>query len=173
MKRIACLLALAALTGCSLQPLYSGGGKGPVAQGLHAVQLAPIPGRAGWLVRTALEDKMASEGTNARYRLEVELDDQIIGFGLRRTDDGITRQRRTLRARYRLVDASLGTVVLDATAGSDASVDVVRSEYATIAAEQTALEHLSEEVANQIVARVALYISRTSRPAKAGAGTGS
>src|SRR5689334_18510791 len=105
MKRIAALLLLA-LSACSLQPLYSGGGAGPVAQGLHAVQLAPIPGRAGWLVRTALEDKMAPEG-NARYRLEVDLDDQIIGFGLRRTDDGITRQRRTLRARYRLVDANL------------------------------------------------------------------
>jgi LPS-assembly lipoprotein len=142
--------------------LYSGGGKGPVAQGLHAVQLAPIPGRAGWLVRTALEDRMAPSGT-ARYRLEVELDDQIIGFGLRRSDDGITRQRRTLRARYRLVEADVGTVVLDATAGSDASVDVVSSEYATVAAEQTALERLAQEVANQIVARVALYISRTTK----------
>jgi LPS-assembly lipoprotein len=172
MKRIAALLLLT-LAGCSLRPLYSGGGAGPVAQGLHAVQLAPIPGRAGWLVRTALEDKMAPGGSASRYRLEVDLDDQIIGFGLRRTDDGITRQRRTLRARYRLVDASLGTVVLDATAGSDASVDVVSSEYATVAAEQTALEHLAQEVANQIVARVALYISRTSGTAKAGAGAGS
>jgi hypothetical protein len=35
--------------------------------------------------------------------------------------------------------------VLDATAGSDAGIDVVSSEYATVAAEQTALEHLAEE----------------------------
>lgn len=161
MKRIAPLLLILALTGCTLQPLYRGGGKGAVAQGLHAVQLAPIPGRAGWLVRTALEDRMAPGGS-ARYRLEVELDDQITGFGLRRSDDGITRQRRTLRARYRLVDAGVGTVVLDATAGSDASVDVVSSEYATVAAEQTALERLAKEVADQIVARVGLYMARTS-----------
>ena len=53
-----------------------------------------------------------------------------------------------------------GTVLLDATAGSDAGIDVVGSEYATVAAEQTALERLSEEVADQIVARVALYASR-------------
>ena len=161
MKRIAALALLAALAGCTLQPLYSGGGKGPVAQGLHSVQLPQIEGRAGWLVRTALEDRMAPSGT-ARFRLEVELDDQIVGFGLRRSDDGITRQRRTLRARYRLVDAGQGTVVLDATAGSDASVDVVGSEYATVAAEQTALERLAKEVADQIVARVALYMARTA-----------
>ena len=35
-----------------------------------------------------------------------------------------------------------GTVLLDATAGSDAGIDVVSSEYATVAAEQTALERL-------------------------------
>ena len=47
---------------------------------------------------------------------------------------------------------SLGArIVLDATAGSDAGIDVVSSEYATIAAEQTALENLAREVAEQMV----------------------
>jgi len=48
--------------------------------------------------------------------------------------------------------------VLDATAGSDTGIDVVSSEYATIAAENTALENLSTEVADQIVARLALVL---------------
>jgi LPS-assembly lipoprotein len=123
--------------------------------------VAPIPGRAGFLVRGALVDRMGNQAAAARYRLEVELDDRITGFGIR-LDDEVTRERRTLRARYRLVDAQLGTVLLDATAGSDAGVDVVGSEYATVAAEQTALERLSEEVANQIVSRLALYASRSA-----------
>ncbi|HKT16000.1 MAG TPA: LPS assembly lipoprotein LptE [Allosphingosinicella sp.] len=161
MKVSAALVALALLGGCSLQPLYSGGGGGRVAQSLKSVSLAPIPGRAGWLVRSALEDRLGgADDSGARYRLEVELDDQIAGFGIRK-DNAITRERRTLRARYRLVDASVGTVLLDATAGSDAGVDVVSSEYATVAAEQTALERLAKEVADQIVARVALYVSRS------------
>jgi LPS-assembly lipoprotein len=155
------LLALAlALSSCGLRPLYSGGGQGRVAQSLHGVQVAPIPGRSGWLVRTALEDRLGRSGSAAAvYRLEVELDDQITGFGIR-SDDSVSRERRTLRARYRLVDAARGTVLLDATAGSDAGVDVVSSEYATVAAEQTALERLSIEIADQIVTRVALYASR-------------
>ena len=66
-----------------------------------------------------------------------------------------------MRARYRLLDAAKGTVLLDATAGSDAGIDVVSSEYATVAAEQTALERLSEDIADQIVARLALFASRT------------
>lgn len=160
MKAGAALIGVAlALSGCTLRPLYAGGASGPVVQTLESVAVAPIPGRAGWLVRTALEDRLGSN-TVPRYRLEVALDDDITGFGIR-SDDAVTRERRTLRARYRLVDAELGTVVLDATAGSDAGIDVVSSEYATVAAEQTALERLAVEVADQIVARVALYASRT------------
>ena len=161
MIKVALTASMLLLTGCGLRPLYAGGGSGQIAQTLRSVDVAPIGGRAGWLVRTALEDRLgAGNGEGARFRLEVELDDQITGLGIR-TDDSVTRERRTLRARYRLVDAALGTVLLDATAGSDAGIDVVSSEYATVAAEQTALERLSKEVADQIVARVALYTSRT------------
>ncbi|MGO1304148.1 MAG: LPS assembly lipoprotein LptE, partial [Sphingomonas parapaucimobilis] len=56
-------------------------------------------------------------------------------------------------------------VVDPATAGSDAGIDVVRSEYATIAAENTALERLSVIVADEIVARLATYAR--SRPGEA------
>ena len=168
--RLASLLLLAALPGCSLHPLYAGGGAGPVAQTLRGVVVAPIQGRDGWLLRTALEDRLGHEqGGAAVYRLEVELDDNITGFGIR-PDDAVTRERRTLRARYRLVDTARGTVLLDATAGSDAGVDVVSSEYATVAAEQTALEHLAVTVADQIISRLALYASRGGRPPAAAAG---
>ncbi|HEY9553952.1 LPS assembly lipoprotein LptE [Allosphingosinicella sp.] len=160
MIRAAALAMMLLLSGCTLRPLYGGGGDGAVATTLRSVDVAPIEGRAGWLVRTALEDRLGAKGEAARYRLEIELDDDITGFGIR-PDNAVTRERRSLRARYQLVDASLGTVVLDATAGSDAGIDVVRSEYATVAAEQSALERLTEEVADQIVSRVALYVART------------
>jgi LPS-assembly lipoprotein len=149
------------LAGCGLQPLYGRGASGPVAQTLRTVTVSPIEGRAGWLVRTALEDRLGVPQAGAAvYRLEVLLDDDITGFGIR-SDDAVTRERRSLRARYRLVEAAKGTVLLDATAGSDAGIDVVGSEYATVAAEQTALERLSKEVADQIVTRVALYARRS------------
>ena len=154
MKRLAVLLALA-LPGCSLQPLYAGGGSGKVATTLAGVEVAAIQGRSGWLMANALRDRLG-DGGSPRYRLDVRLDDQIIGLGIRR-DDSVTRERRILRARYQLVDLANGAVVLDATAGSDAGIDVVQSEYATIAAETTALERLSLIVADEIVSRLALY----------------
>ena len=160
MMRIVALALMLLVSACGLRPLYSGGGGGKVSQVLRSVDVAAIDGKAGWLMRNALNDRLCrNPSIPAQYRLEVELDDQISGFGVRR-DDAVTRERRTLRARYRLVDAAQGTVVLDATAGSDAGIDVVSSEYATIAAENTALERLSQILADQIVARVALFAER-------------
>ena len=152
--RAALLLALA-LTGCGLKPLYAGGGSGAVANALAGIEVAPIEGRGGWLVANALRDRFAAGGT-PRYRLNIRLDDQIRGLGVRR-DDSVARERRSLRARYQLVDLQTSAVVIDTTAGSDAGIDVVGSEYATIAAENTALERLATTVADQIVGRIALY----------------
>ena len=125
MRKAAALAALLALSGCGLTPMYAGGGSGEVAQGLAAVEVAPIEGRAGWLVRHALTDRLGQSGVAAapRYRLDV---------------------------------------VLDTTAGSDAGIDVVSSEYATIAAEDTALENLARDVADRIVARLALKLRAES-----------
>lgn len=159
MRRLSIVMPLAlALAGCGLHPLYGGGSGGPVAMTLAHVEVAPIPGKSGWLMSNALRDRLSANGA-PQYRLDVKLDDQIAGFGVR-NDDSVTRERRTLRARYQLVNLSDGSVLLDATAGSDAGIDVVQSEYATIAAENTALERLSDIVADQIIARLATYAQR-------------
>jgi len=161
MRAALALMLLPALGGCGLHPLYAGGANGPVATALGQIEVGDIAGKSGWLVRTALTDRLGrSVQQSPRYQLVVELDDQLQGFGVR-TDNSVTRERRVLRARYKLFDRETGTVLLDATAGSDAGIDVVTSEYAVIAAEQTALERLSAEVADQIVTRLALYIQNT------------
>jgi len=159
------LLAALGLSGCQLRPLYAGGSAGPVAGMLGQVQVATIPGREGWLVYNKLKERLGEPSSGGpAYRLDVELDDQIIGLGIR-GDRATTRERRLLRARYQLVQLSTGQVLLDATAGSDAGIDVVSSEYATVAAEQTAAERLADVLANDIVARLALYATRTgTRP---------
>jgi LPS-assembly lipoprotein len=159
MRRLT-LLGFVLLGGCGLQPLYSGGSHGVVAATLSDIEVGPIAGEQGWLMRNALQDKLGASGHGTpRYRLDVVLDDAITGFGIR-SNNTVTRERRTLRARFKLIDTSNQAILLDATAGSDAGIDVVTSEYAVIAAEQTALERLSGEVADQIVTRVALYARR-------------
>jgi LPS-assembly lipoprotein len=163
-KRLAALLLPLVLAACGLHPMYAGGSRGAVAQGLAAIDVSPIEGKAGWLVRNALIDRLGAadgKGSAARYRLDIRLDDKLEGLALL-SDDTIGRERRTLRARYQLVDLSNGEIVLDASDGSDAGIDVVSSEYATIAAENTALENLSKDVADRIVTLVALQLRKAS-----------
>ncbi len=154
------LCSAIALSACGLQPLYSGGSQGAVTNLLGSVNVEPIEGKNGWLVRNAVNDRLNAAnsvaGTQTRYSLKIKLDDQIEGFGVR-ADDTVTRERRTLRARYQLIDLTTGKTLLDTTAGSDAGIDVVSSEYATIAGENSALENLSQRVAEQIVTRLSLY----------------
>lgn len=162
-RRALLLLALPlALGSCGLRPLYGGGGGSDVALALRSISVGPIPGQSGWLVRNKLVDRLRTGRSEASaYRLDVKLDDDLTAFGIR-GDRAATRERRTLRARFQLVSLATGTVVLDATAGSDSGIDVVSSEYATLAAEQTALEQLSDILADQIVARLGLFAARTA-----------
>ncbi len=158
MRIFLALFVALVLPACSLSPMYAGGGSGAVAQGLAAVDVPPIQGKAGWLVRNALNEKLGAAGvSDFRYRLDVRLDDSLEGLAVL-ADDTVSRERRTLRARYQLVDATSGEILLDATEGADAGIDVVSSEYATIAAENTAIENLSKEIADRIVTRVALTL---------------
>ncbi len=160
MRRFFALLLPLALAACGLQPMYAGGSSGAVAQGLAGIEVPAIEGKGGWLVRNALVDRLGAGSGSARFRLDVRLDDRLEGLGLL-SNDTIGRERRTLRARYQLVDVSNGDIVMDATAGSDAGIDIVSSEYATIAAEQTALENLARQVADRIVTRLSLQLRKS------------
>ena len=156
-RYLAPILLVMILPACGLQPLYSGGSKGAVAATLGTISVVAIEGKNGWLMRNALNDRLGTQNNvSTQFRLVVTLDDRISGFGVR-ADDTVTRERRTLRARYQLISTATGETVLDATAGSDAGIDVVSSEYATIAGENSALENLTQKVADQIVTRLSIY----------------
>lgn len=158
MRALLALLAMFALTACGLSPLYSGGTGASAAQGIAAVDVPAIQGRGGWLIRNALTARLGIAGkTTPAYRLDVRLDDSLEALGVL-NDDTTSRERRILRARYQLIELATGTVLLDATAGSDAGIDVVSSEYATIAAEQKALENLALVVADRMATQVALTL---------------
>ena len=64
-----------------------------------------------------------------------------------------------IEVKKQIFDPVSGTFLdADATDGSDAGIDVVSSEYAVIAAEQTALQNLSQDLAQRMVTRVALAL---------------
>lgn len=155
-RLLAPLALIALLPGCGMHPLYSGGTNSPAAKALASVRVDPIPGKDGWLMRNALDDRLSAMGHGeARYVLKVQLDDQIEGLGVR-ADDTVTRERRTLRARYELVDTQTNKIILVETSSWDAGIDVASSDYATVAAESSALERLAKIVADRVIGSIAV-----------------
>ncbi len=172
------------LPACSYSPTYADGGVGFVAARLAEVEVSPIVGRAGSLMRNALTDRLGAGGEDQvepRYRLRAggmmreplnqghgmggrdqpepryRLDvrlDDSLGLGAP-GDDTIGREPPTLRARYQLVDLGTGEILLESTAASDAGIDVASSDRAA-ATEQRALENLTDDVADRIVTHPAL-----------------
>src|SRR6185369_17527353 len=94
MRRFLPLLGLTLvplLASCGLHPLYGGGSSGTVAMTLRTVEVGPIEGQVGWLVRNNLVDRLGESGSaSPLYRLDVKLDDNITGFGIR-GDRAVTR----------------------------------------------------------------------------------
>lgn len=148
-------IAALALAGCGLHPMYAGGGSGAVGRASGAVAVSPIEGKAGYLVHNALADQLGAAGTSAaRYRLDVRLDERLTGM-IVQSDNAVSRERSVMRARYQLVELASSKILLDATADADAGIDIVSSEYAVIAAEQTAQENNARDIAGQIATRTA------------------
>ncbi len=93
--------ALAApLAGCGFQPAYAPRGRG--ATPLPPLDIPPIEGRVGQLVRNALIDRFTVD-RDARYKLEVSVSVNEQGLGIDRDDDA-SLTRLEGRARFVVID---------------------------------------------------------------------
>jgi LPS-assembly lipoprotein len=158
MKNNIIAVSLVLLGGCGFTPLYGDGAKSAVSAALQSVDVAPIPDRIGQLVQDGLE-RQFNAGRNTQYQLVVTLEQNIEGFGIRQ-DESVTRERVSLVASYTLNDRVSGKPLFEGQARSDAGVDKVRSEYATIAAERAAAQRNAEQVVRQISVRLAQYFAQ-------------
>ena len=99
--------------------------------------------RSGWLVRNKLVDRLGGAAAMQARRTGSKSSSTTISPAS--AFAATARRRASGGPCARAISWSslaTGAVVLDATAGSDAGIDVVSSEYATVAAEQTALERI-------------------------------
>lgn len=161
-KTAAAVAAAALLFGCGFRPLYGSAPNGAaVTQALSQVHVATIPDRTGQKLRNFLLDRLNPEGqpVRPRYTLHVETTVTRTDLGIER-DETATRALLVLSARYSLLDASGTKAVLQGTTQSTNSFNIVASDFATLSAENDAVERAAREVSDDIRTRLALYFSR-------------
>lgn len=153
----AAVLALAGLAACGFRPLYGENSAGSSAH-LAQIRIANIPDRSGQQLRNLLLDRLTPLGPPARpaYVLSVVLREGRQDLAIRK-DESATRANLVLTAAFTLAAAdSRDTRQFTGAAISTNSFNRLRSDFATLSAENDAryrgLRTLAEEIRMRVAA---------------------
>jgi LPS-assembly lipoprotein len=163
-RRIAIAVAALALLGaCGFEPLYGErGSDAPVGGLLEQVAVSPIADRTGQLLRIELTNRLTpTTPTESRYNLEVTLSESQASLAVRR-DATATRANLTISANYSLRRNGNAQILTSGSIRSVNSYDILTSDFATLAAEADARKRATRDIADAIVDRLAIFLSRTA-----------
>ena len=165
------LVAALLLAGCGFQPLYAHHSKSGFDADLASIKVNTIKDRQGQLLAIALRDGLnpRSARVTTRYTLDVELTSRRQDIGIR-PDGTASRSEIAMTAEFVLKDTSKsteGTIVLKGTTHSVSSFDVLNDDYATVIAQHNAEQRTVQEVGDDILTRLELFVSKhRSAPAQ-------
>lgn len=150
----------ALFAGCGFQPLHSSPG-GAGFQRLGSVQIAPIPDRSGQVLYNFLRDRINPRGAPLQpvYVLSVGVRESQQSLGVR-VDESATRANLKISATYRLRQVRVDTVLDEGTVQSTSSFNILRSNFATLSAENDARNRSLREISDEIRTRVAISLGR-------------
>jgi LPS-assembly lipoprotein len=126
---------------------------------LKDVEVAPIPGRVGGLIRSYLILESTGAGqakTPQQYRLEVVLQESLMST-LVDADRKVSDAVYSVQATFRLIDAKERKVVLQGTSHARATFGSV---YANVRAREDAEDRAARTIADDLKTRLSAYLSR-------------
>ena len=168
---IGCVVGAVAIVGslaaCGFQPMYArddgDSGRADVSSSLQNIFIPASRGRVEQLVYNNLRDRLNPLGVprQPRYRLDyaVTVVKQPVAFA---KDETATRQNVRVSVTFTLKDRTDDAVAFSGTARALAAFNILRSQYATLAAEQNAEDRAIREVSDEIRLRIAAYFSGTT-----------
>jgi LPS-assembly lipoprotein len=164
---------LAPLAACGFRPLYGNASTASTAtretvnQQMAAVRLEPIANRLGQQLHNALRDRFNPLGQPAqsRYSLEVNLTQRIYG-ALAKRDLSASRRNVETTAFFVLRDSN-GTAVLTDQSQTTTGYDEFDDPLNDISALADAERRGTEQLADMISTRVAVFLTGGTQPAPA------
>jgi LPS-assembly lipoprotein len=160
------LVLLLGIPGCGFQPLHPPSASGATSP-VEGVKIDVIADRSGQILRNLLLDRMNPDGTpvSPRYLLQVKVNETVSELAIR-ADAAATRGDVSLIANYVLRDSATGEAVLTGTSRAASGYDIVRSPYAALTARQAGRDRSLRVIADDIVNRLAVHLSRPKTEAK-------
>lgn len=147
------------VSACGYRPLY--GQSGPTAQttqNLAAIEIRPIPDRAGQIIRTALKHSLLRNAQQSpkSYDLTITLKESLSSVAVEQNSFA-TRGNLSISAHFQLIRKSDGLELLTGSANTISSYNILSSDFATLAAKDNARKHGLEGLAATIHTRLAVY----------------
>lgn len=152
-------LALPALAGCGWEPLYADPETGKSSADLRAIDVLPIPERAGQMLETGLRQSFNPDNipTKARYNLKVSLGTTTQDLGIQSQGLG-TRGELQLSAGYQLTEIGTNKMLQNGSIHASDSFDIQANGYSTVVAQNDAMVRVVEEARREIVARLTIFM---------------
>ncbi len=159
-SRRSLLIALAAapLGGCGFHPLYGGRTAGAYDPDLAAIKVASIPDRDGQILALALREKLNPRGVDlpVRYTLRTNI-------AVTRGDLGIERNATSVRGQIEIVahydlTGPGGAILLHGRSHTISAFNIVQDGYATQVAEDDARERALNDISEDMVTNLSLYV---------------
>ena len=146
------------LAACGFRPLYGEHAGDMAAADLAAVQIAHVGNRLGQILRNDLIERMSllGEPLNPRYRLSASLSESSSAIAIQQ-DTTITRYDQRINVSFVLVDLATGGVIYRGRSQAIGGYDAVRSDFATLTAQQDVARRTVREVAEDIRAQLAAF----------------
>jgi LPS-assembly lipoprotein len=157
----ACLAVLVLfLAACGFQPLYAEHEVAVNQDNLAAIKVAPIKDRVGQILEWSLRDSLnpTDASVETRYTLRVTLTIGYVELGIQR-DATSTRARVDVVANFQMVDAN-GKPVYTGRSQSSGYYNELNDAYNNEIASEGAIERALRQVSDDILARLALFLSR-------------
>jgi LPS-assembly lipoprotein len=156
------------LGGCGWTPLYADRETGPADEALRAIRVGPIPERIGQRLEIGLREAFnpSGEPTPQRYVLGTTLSVSRASLGVQSQGLG-TRGETAATASYLLKEATTGKTLQTGTVHVVESFDIQANEYSTVVAQQDADRRAADEIKQEIVARLTLFMQRQAKKAAA------
>ena len=140
--------------------MYGGRGRETLAE-MSAIKVESIAGRIGYFLRTDLVKRLTPRGEPRRplYRLRVELARSKAPLAIQ-LDSTVTRFNLRLDATFTLIDAPTGQALYRDRARAIGSYNAVRSDFATLTAEQDTERRGARELSEEIRTLLSVFFAR-------------
>jgi LPS-assembly lipoprotein len=160
MKKNLLAFFLLGLSACTLEPMYgsfSPGGTPSVGSNLSDIEISPIGGRTGILLRNELSFAFTGGGQpveNGRYKLDIALQENVTPTQYEQISGRPTSALQYMAATYFLTDKATGQKVYSSRSFARTTYDQDIQRFANIRAardaEDRAVKVLAQEIRNSL-----------------------